>query len=278
MFIKRLFHQKPRSGLGLRASFLLALSLFCVFMDYRYHSFDTLRMSVAPLVYPLQRLVDAPFHWIEKIRNRQQGFHDLLQAHQSLQDTHRLQNARLQTLEALEAENAHLRALLKVKPQAAQTFLMAEIVQVHNDPFMQRILLNRGEQDGVVLGQPLINAEGILGEIIEVFPKTSRAILLSDVSYGISVENLRSGVRGIVRGRGLNQALRLQHVPNTIDLEVGDLLVSSGLEGRYPSGYPVGHVTEMKQTAGESFAEVKVQVSASHQKSRQVLLIQSSKD
>ncbi len=273
MVIKRLFHQKPQ--LGLKVSFLLGLSLLCVLADYRYHSFNKVRASVAPLVYPLQALVDAPFRWVEVFQNRRQGFHHLSEAYQSLQDTHRLQSARLQTLEALEAENAHLRALLKVKPQASQTFLMAEIMQVHSDPFMQRVVLNRGEQDGVVLGQPLMNAEGILGEIIEVSPKTSRAILLTDVSYGLSVENLRTGVRGIVSGQGLNQPLTLQHVPNTIDLEVGDLLVSSGLEGRYPSGYPVGHVIEMKQAPGESFAEVKIKVSASHHNSRHVLLIQS---
>ncbi len=242
-------------------------------VDYRYQSFDKLRSSLSFVVYPMHALVDAPFRWVEGVKDYTQRFSHLLEAHQALEAEQRVQQAHLQRLEAVEAENTQLRALLKVEPQAQQHFLMAQIVQVHTDPFMQRLVLNRGHQQGVVIGQPVIDAEGVLGEIIEVSAHESRAILLSDVGYGIPVENIRSGIRGIVTGNGLNQPLALQHVPNTIDLEVGDLLVTSGLEGHYPPGYPVGRVIALQQAPGESFAQVQVKASANQQRSRHVLIL-----
>lgn len=245
--------------------------------DYRYKSFDKLKSSLACVIHPLHRLVHAPFQWMGDSKAYVQGFKHLVKEHRALEAAQALQQAQLQRLAALEAENTQLRALLKVEPQAAHRFLMAEIVQVHTDPFIQRVVLNRGRREGVWIGQPVIDASGVLGEIIEVSEKESRAILLSDVGYGIPVENSRSGVRGIVTGNGVNQPLSLQHVPNTIDLEVGDLLVTSGLEGHYPPGYPVGYVTELQQAPGESFARVRVKASANHHSRRYVLLIQSPK-
>lgn len=273
--MKHLFGRKPR--IGFSAFVFCGLSIAFMLLDYHYKIFDPLRSKVAFVTQPLYFLVDTPFRWISSLKSNVQRFDTLLKAYEQLQSTQQRDAVRLQRFSALELENRQLRALLKSTEGLSQPFMMAEILQVHTDDLLsQRIVLNRGANDGVVLGQAVIDGTGVLGEIIEVYSRSSRAILLSDAGYGIPVQNTRSGLIGIVAGNGLTQPLILQHVPNTIEIEVGDQLVTSGLEGRYPAGYAVGTISMVSQAPGEPFAHIEVKPSADYRLVRHVLLVQNT--
>jgi rod shape-determining protein MreC len=246
--------------------------------DYRYRRLDAVRDYISYAVYPIQWVVDAPVRIITSIQDYSLSFRSLVKENEQLKTEQFLQNARMQKFVALEAENARLRALLQSSPRAGEKLLVAEIIRVNSDPFIHRVVLDKGARNGVTLGQPVIDGEGIIGEVIEVHPMVSRVILLTDASYGIPVENVRSGVRGIAAGTGAIKSLELQHVPNTVDLNIGDTLVTSGLDGRYPPGYPVGVISHIEHDSGESFAKVQVTPSAHLERSRQVLLLQRTKE
>lgn len=254
--------------------FLIALSVVLIVSDYRYHRLDAVKSSLSVVVYPVQWLVDAPARWKESFGQYMATHRQLVTENDTLRREHFLQEARLQKLAAIEAENTQLRALLNSFPRVKETLVMAEIMAVNPDPFSYRLVLNKGTEEGAHVGQPVIDTKGVVGEVVEVTDHTSRVILLTDVNYGIPVENVRTGIRGIAAGRGLGHALELEYVTNTMDLEEGDQLVTSGLDGHYPAGYLVGDITEIRQDPGEPFATVTVLPAARVEKSRQVLLVQ----
>ncbi len=257
---------------------LVALSVALMIADHRYHKLALLRDYLSLIAYPVHWVIDAPTRLMAVGQKYVDTAQDLQAENERLKHEQLLQNARLQKLLALEAENARLRALLQSSPALNETLLMAEIIQANTDPFVHRVVVNKGAEHGVTVGQPVIDANGVVGEVIEVHPWVSRVILLTDVSYGIPVENVRSGVRGIIAGTGAMKSLQLQHVANTVDLAVGDALVTSGLDGRYPPGYPVGTVSRIDYDPGESFARVQVTPSAQLDRTRLVLLVQRQKD
>ena len=251
-----------------------------MFVDHRYHDprLDRARDYLSLMVYPIQWLVDVPMKFTSTFENYAVSHQNLVQENERLKNEQLLQNIRMQKFMALEAENARLRALLQSTPRPGETLLAAEIIQVNSDPFVQRVVLDKGSNHGVTVGQPVIDEGGVIGEVIEVYPKTSRVILLTDASYGIPVENVRNGIRGIAAGTGAISTLELQHVPNTVDLKVGDTLVTSGLDGRYSPGYPVGIISEITLEPGASYAKIQVNPSAHLERTRQVLLIQRKKE
>jgi len=228
-------------------------------------------LSIA--VYPIQWIANSPtrvFSFFDHYSFTHQG---LMSENQQLKEAQFLQNARLQTYQALEAENNRLRILLQSSVRANETLLVAEIIKINADLFLHRVILNKGSEQGICLGQAVIDAEGVVGEVTEVYPTTSRVILLSDASYGIPVENIRTGVRGVVVGTGSLKSLELKHVAHTLDLAVGDTLVTSGLDGHYPPGYPVGTITQIAHDPSETFAAVQVAPKARLDRAREVLLL-----
>jgi len=241
--------------------------------DHRYHRLGEIRDTLSLGVYPLQWIVDAPLRFSHKIQGYFQTHRDLMQENEQLREAQLIQSGRLQQFAALEAENTRLRVLLQSSERRSELLMVAEIMQVDKDPFNHRIVLDKGKRDQVIVGQPIIDAQGILGEVMEVHPFTSCAILISDASHAVPVENVRNGVRGILVGTGSIDNLELQYVPTTADIQVGDTLVTSGLGGRYPSGYPVGVIHQIKYDPGESFASVYVKPSAHLDRGHQVLLI-----
>lgn len=244
-------------------------------LDHRYQRLDQVREYLSYMVYPLQWVVNVPVQITNDCRYYFTSNHSLVRENERLRQEQLMQNARLQKFMALEAENLRLHDLLNSSPKSGESLKVAEILQVDNDPFSHNIVLNKGRQDTVYVGQPIIDAHGVMGEIVEVNALTSRAILITDASHAIPVENVRNGVRGIVVGTGSN-GLELQYVPTTSDIQVGDVLVTSGLGGRYPPGYPVGNIVEINQDKRESFASVHVTPSAHLKRGRQVLLVESS--
>ena len=153
--------------------------------------------------------------------------------------------------------------------------LIAQILAVDLDPFSRRIVINKGTQDGVGVGQSLIDSNGIMGQIVTAGPVSSNALLITDPSHAMPVQVNRNGLRSVAVGTGTVNLLELTHIPNNADIRVGDLLVTSGLGGRFPSGYPVGRIVSVERDSGQPFARVNLTPSARLARNREVLLVWS---
>jgi rod shape-determining protein MreC len=200
----------------------------------------------------------------------------LLEDNARLQQENLVLQGRSQQMASLQAENARLRALLNSSALVRDDVLVAELIGVSPDPERLQLVLNKGERDGVFVGQPVVDAEGLMGQVVEVSPGSSRALLIADVTHSVPVQVNRNGVRVIVEGSGELGTLEVRHVSATTDIEPGDLLVTSGLGGRFPEGYPVAEVTEVQRDAGESFARVLAVPKAALDRTRRVLLVFTS--
>jgi rod shape-determining protein MreC len=252
----------------------MVLSILLMTVDHRQHHLDSLRSALSVMVYPLQLLVDLP-------NSASQWFHESLSSRRALQEENaslRTQqlvlNTQLQKLEALEAENVRLRALLDSSFQVGKrSMLIAALLSVDMDPYRHQIEINKGSLDRLFEGQPLLDSQGVVGQLIHVGPFTSTAMLITDASHAIPVQVNRNGLRTIALGTGNIDRLELPHIPNNADIRIGDLLVTSGLGGRFPHGYPVAEVTEVEQDPGRAFSHVIARPRALLDRSREVLLV-----
>jgi rod shape-determining protein MreC len=179
----------------------------------------------------------------------------------------------LQKFEALEAENMRLRALLDSSFKVGDRVQIAELVAVEQDPFRQLVLINRGSSSGLFSGQPVVDAQAVVGQVDQVNPFSATVILISDASHALPVQVNRNGLRTIALGTGLINQLELPHLPNNADIRPGDHLSTSGLGGRFPPGYPVAEVTEVRQEPGQPFATVIARTIAHLDRIREVLLV-----
>lgn len=254
----------------------VAVSLILMTVDHRQHHLESVRATLSLLVSPLQYLLGLPIgagHWFGEALTSRQALQD---ENASLRSQQLLQNARLQKMAALEAENMRLRALLDSSSKVGERVLVAELLEVDVDPFSQEIVINKGNRDGVVAGQPIVDAEGVMGQVVHVAPFTSTAMLITDPSHAIPVEVNRTGLRAIAMGTGSAGRLEIPHLPLNADIKEGDLLVTSGLGGRFPPGYPVALVEKVERNPGQSFAEVSARPTARLEQSREVLLVRAS--
>ena len=252
--------------------FVLA-SLVLMTVDHRYRHLEAARATLSVVVLPLQLAVNAPFqtaHWAsESLATRR----SLMEDNDRLRQERLLIEARLGKLADLEAENRRLRDLLESSARVGERVLIAEVMAVDMDPFSHKLLLNKGTRDGVFLGQPLIDANGVMGQVVHVNPFSCTALLITDPNHALPVQVTRNGLRAIAIGRGVANGLELAHMPLNADARVGDLVVTSGLGGRFPSGYPVGRISQVRTDTGRPFAEVTVEPAAHLERNREVLLV-----
>ena len=249
------------------------LSVVLMVMDHRYHSLEILHSSLSVIVYPLQMVVELPgsvSDWFsESLATRRK----LEEENASLHTRQLMQQAQMQKLAALEAENMRLRGLLGSSFEVGEKRLIAELLSVNLDPYKHQIVINKGELDDVYPGQPLLDAEGVMGQIVHAGPYTSTAVLITDTSHAIPVQVNRNGLRTIAIGSGAINRLELPYLPNNADIQPGDLLITSGLGGRFPPGYPVAVVDAVQHDPGYSFAQVAASPLAHLNRSREVLLV-----
>lgn len=264
-----------RSGTGSRRALVLALiCLALIAVDRQTEHLAPLRSAAMVVASPLVWLAEQPAElrrFVNFISLRAQE----LDAFEQLQRTHLRLMARVQRVEALEAENRRLRALLSSTEVLEARALVAEVLAASQDPYQQRLILNRGSEHGVYRGQAVIDASGVLGQVVRVHPRSASALLVTDPDHGIPVEVNRTGLQTIAVGRGDGQSLSLPYLPGNADIRVDDLLVSSSLGGRFPSGYPVARVREVRYEPGQSFMEAIAVPEARVNRSRQVLLLWS---
>lgn len=185
--------------------------------------------------------------------------------------------AQLQRYAALDAENRRIRELLDASARLTDQVAVADIIAANQDPYRQQITLNKGERDGVYRGQAIVDATGVLGQIIEVLPSTSVGLLVTDPDHGIPVEINRNGLQAIALGLGSGQGLRMSFLPANAEVLKGDLVVSSSLGGRFPAGFPVGRVESVSHTPGGHFKEAIVTPLARVGQGRQALLVWSER-
>ncbi len=264
--------------LGLRFLALAGLSIFLLIADHRDNHLDAVRKAIGAAVYPLRVIVDAPvsaWRWIEATTTSR---NDLLLELGRLEAERLITQARLQRFTALEAENARLRAMLDATSRVPDRVQVAEIMSVSSNPFRHVLVIDKGTRDGVFDGQAMIDAQGVVGQIIEAGLLSSQGVLISDPDHALPVQVNRSGLRTIAVGTGEYGRLDLPFLPNNADIEEGDLLVTSGLGGTFPPGYPVGLVDSVMRIPQGPFANVSAQPAAKLGQVREVMLIWPDED
>lgn len=249
------------------ASILLAV------LDHRYRHLEAVRSFLAVVTYPVQYVASLPVdigtRLVESFTSRR-----LLEEHNSrLHKENILLKARLQQFEALEAENMRLRDLVGSSFKVGDRVLIAELLSIDLDPYKQEVIINKGSLHGVFVGQPILDAHAVMGQVVHVTPFAATVILITDASHALPVQVLRNGLRAIAVGTGQIDEIELSYVPQKADIRVNDRLVTSGLAGPFPPGYPVATVTEVKYETGQAFATVIARPDAQLDRSREVLLV-----
>ena len=263
-------------ALGVRVLALMALSLLLMMLDHRQHHLDTVRRVIGVAVYPILVVVDAPFRLWEWLAESTADRNELQLEVGRLQAERLLTRARLQQLTALRAENDRLRDLLDARTQIRDEIRVAEIMAVDANPYRHNILIGIGSRDGVYDGQAIIDADGVIGQVLETRLATSQAILISDPGHALPVEVNRNGLRTIANGTGEFDRLDLPFLPNNADIREGDLLVTSGLGGAFPAGYPVAVVSSVNRIPQAPFADVTAVPSSALDQVREIMLIWSA--
>ncbi len=242
-------------------------------VDHRQHHVEAVRSAISIVIYPIQYLVNLPVaigQWMgESVSSRE----TLMEENERLRMQHLLFKAQLQKLSALQVENIRLRELLQSSKKVGENVLIAELLAVDLDPFSRQIVINKGTSDNVYLGQPVLDAEGIMGQIVHVGPFSSTSMLITDPNHAIPVHVNRNGLRAIAVGTGAPDVLEIPYLPISADIVEGDLLTSSGLGGRFPRDYPVARITQVTKDPTQPYATVTAEPIALLERSREVLLV-----
>jgi rod shape-determining protein MreC len=269
--IKSLFREE--TTIGYKMLLLSIASLGLLGVDHLTDMLGEARSILTLAMTPIVIIADYPSRSASVAQEALASRGDMRVTIVDLQQQLLLLQAKTKKMAALTAENNRLRDLLGSAAKLQDNVLVAELIGVDPDPERQEVVIDKGTQSGVFVGQPVLDANGLMGQVIEVSLLASRVLLVSDDSHAVPVQVTRSNLRLIARGAGVTRRLELNHVPDTADIRAGDLLVSSGLGNRFPVGYPVGVVDQVIHDPGKPFAYVTAIPSASLARSRHVLLV-----
>nr|WP_217510096.1 rod shape-determining protein MreC [Pseudomonas corrugata] len=259
--------------MGVRLLVLAVLSVALMVVDARFTLLKPVRSQMSLVLMESYWITDLPQRLWQGVASQFGSRTELVAENEKLKTENLLLQGRLQKLAALTEQNVRLRELLNSSALVNEKVEVAELIGMDPNPFTHRIVINKGERDGVVLGQPVLDARGLMGQVVELMPYTSRVLLLTDTTHSIPVQVNRNGLRAIASGTGNPERLELRHVADTADIKEGDLLVSSGLGQRFPAGYPVATVKEVIHDSGQPFAIVRAVPTAALNRSRYLLLV-----
>lgn len=260
-------------ALSLRFAIVFVLSIVAMTVDVYTESSKQIRSTLNSLVAPIQYIADLPqesFDTVSKYAARKQF---ILDENTRLKNLQLIQNEKLQRYQMLLNENNKLRALLDTNARIEARKVVAEIMAVASHPYSHNVLIDKGLSDEVFQSQPVIDELGVVGQVISAGNNTARVILLTDQTHAIPIRNLRNDIRGIVSGTGVINRMVLNNIPHDTDIKVGDKLITSGLGGVFPDGYPVAKVTEVKVDLSQPFLKITAVPIAQVNRLRHVLLL-----
>lgn len=245
-------------------------------LDHRWHYLDKVRTSLNVVVAPIRYVVSFPIgaaEWISYTFSNQQH---LLEENRRFKDENFVLKVKLQRFEELQQENLRLRNLFESTQQLTERTLLASVLDVEMDPYLRRLVLNKGTQQNVAVGMPVLDATGVIGKTVSVDIFSSSVMLITDADHMLPIQIKRSGYQTIAAGNGKN-SLNILYLPVTADMEIGDELITTGIGGIFPAGYSVGILTKIQRDTGKPFALVEAKPTALLSRSRDVLLLLSPK-
>jgi rod shape-determining protein MreC len=260
-----------------RLALTLLLSVALILFDHKFDGFGTTRVYLNSLVSPLQYLANLPGQLLNASASRFVSHERLFNDNAKLTHDAVVMNGQLQRLTFLQQENDRLRSLLNSPVQDNTSKIVAELMAVDNNPYSHQIVINKGAINGVFEGQPVLDAKGIVGQIMQVSSTNSRVLLIADVTHAIPVRVARNNVRLIASGSGSLDELLIQHVAHSSDLKIGDILLSSGLGNIFPEGYPVATITSIIRDESRPFSQVRAKPIAQLDRLKYLLLLWSER-
>lgn len=271
-----LFTRGP--SLNNRLALAILLSVLLIIIDHKLDGFKSTRVYLNSLMSPIQYLANLPGLMLSESAQRLTSHQELLEENEKLTNQLLLMSEKLQRFDVLAHENEQLRQLLEVPLRNNAHKMVAELMAVDKNPYSQQVLINKGAIDGVYLSQPVLDERGIVGQVMEVGTTNSRVLLVADVTHAIPVRSLRNNIRFIATGSGALNELYLEYVPHSVDVKVGDILISSGLGKIYPEGYPVARVKTVVRDESRPFAQVIAEPLARLDRLKYLLLLGFSDD
>lgn len=269
--MKPMFNRAPALRVRLVVAVVASLALLSAERLFPYT--EQLRFGIAALGSPLQHLANAPRNLLDYLYEEFASRQRLIAENDELRRQHLLNSEQLQLFAQLRQENNRLRRLLGSVERVDVRKVVAEVFAVTSDPFRLQVVIDKGSFDGVYEGQPVLDERGVVGQVVSVGPTTSRVLLIADDMHAVPVRIYRNDVRAIAVGSGSLDRVTLQYLPHSTDVRVGDLLVASGLGGRFPEGYPVARVTNVDRNDHSSFVRVDAVPEASLDRLRYLLLL-----
>ncbi|MFY2509747.1 rod shape-determining protein MreC [Vibrio pectenicida] len=269
--MKPIFGRGP--SLQLRLFFAVIMSASLMLVDSRLGAFSQVRYLLNSMVAPIQYLADVPRIMFDDAYERFNIRKDFMESNYKLKrEILRLKNDML-LLDQYREENQRLRKLLGSSFVRGERKVVTEVMAVDTSPYRQQVVIDKGKIDGVYVGQPVANEKGIVGQVTFVSAHNSRVLLLTDNQSAIPVQVIRNDIRVIASGNGSIDRINLDHIPISLDIEEGDLLVTSGLGGVYPEGYPVAHVVDVMRDTAREFAAIEAEPVVDFERLRYLLLI-----
>ncbi|MCG3721801.1 rod shape-determining protein MreC [Vibrio cincinnatiensis] len=274
--MKPIFGRGP--SLQLRLFFAVIVSASLMLADSRLDAFSQVRFLLNSLVAPIQYAADLPRSMFDGFYERFSSRHQLMESNRALKREALTLKSELILLDQYREENQRLRKLLGSSFVRDEKKVVAEVMGVDTSPYRHQVVIDKGRVDGVYEGQPVINEKGIVGQVTFVAAHNSRVLLLIDPNSAIPVQNIRNDIRVVASGNGQTDEIQLEHIATSTDMEVGDMLVTSGLGGVYPEGYPVAYLSHVDKDTRREFASIKASPVVDFNRLRYLLLIWPNED
>ncbi|QDX31655.1 rod shape-determining protein MreC [Dickeya poaceiphila] len=269
--MKPIFSRGP--SLQLRLFLTVITAIVIIFADSRLGAFVKIRTYMDTAVSPFYFLANGPRTMLDNLSANLASREQLDRENTALRQELLLKNSDLLLLGQFRQENARLRELLGSPLRQEEQKMVTQVLSSGSDPYSDQVVIDKGNVNGVYEGQPVISDKGVVGQVVAVGQFTSRVLLICDASHALPIQVLRNDIRVIAAGNGCTEDLQLEHLPNNTDIRVGDVLVTSGLGGRFPEGYPVAVVSSVKVDTQRAYTVIQAHPTAELQRLRYLLLM-----